>query len=205
MDTKRDMLMPGTATKVAAAWVAVIAILLFSDAFFFNVLLVLAALMWSYFYFVPERTPIEKSETSVIAPVDGTVEAVETSPEGLHLTIRKNIWDTAAVYAPVTGESTQIGVTHGLFLPIEEPLSLRLNEQGIIRYRWMDHELKMSLRCGMFAWELPLYAGGSKVFQGDIQAQLTHGVVSLNLPRNIHSAVAPGDRVLGGVSVLARM
>ncbi len=204
MNGRRTVLMPAAMGDIAMVWAVVLAILVVSDEVLFNIALVFGALIWTFFHYVPERAPIIKADDTVISPVDGVIESVEESGEKVTISIRKGIWDSSAVWAPVTGEMIEAHILHGLFLPLDEPLSKRLNEQGGFRYRWGENMLRMQLRCGTLAWKLPIFATPGAIAQGDLQGQLIQGVVFVEIPKTIRREVAPGERVMGGVSVIAR-
>lgn len=57
-------------------WGITLVILVFSDEVFLNLFLLAISFIASYIFYIPDRTPFEKSISAVVAPVDGIVRRV---------------------------------------------------------------------------------------------------------------------------------
>ncbi|BDY13474.1 phosphatidylserine decarboxylase [Hydrogenimonas cancrithermarum] len=189
---------------ILPVWGATLVVLVFSDEVLFNLLLIGISAYVAFLFYLPERNPFDISSKALISPVDGTIETVETKKSETVVTIRKSLWDVSVVRAPVSGEVTECETVHGMFLGVDEEKAKVLNEHGVIRYDWEGRRVEISMRCGFFSYALPLYAkkGAAKV--AEVQALLTEGLVEVKVPASVKIEALPGDRVLGGYSVLGR-
>ena len=185
-------------------WALILVVLIFSEAVILNILLIAVGIFVAYFYFVPERTPLDSGMDAIVSPVDGTVFRIERLENGTELYIRKRVFDSSAVRSPVEGEMVEQRHLHGIFLDDEDPKASRLNEQGHMVYRWHGRNVSMRIVSGLYALGLPIFATGRSVGRGTTQALLSEGYVQLLLPNGSDIAVSTGDRVVGGETVLAR-
>ncbi len=190
---------------IVPVWGVTLFVLVFSDEVLLNLLLIAASFLVAYLFYMPERTAAETSEGAVISPVDGTVLSVDKREEGTSVIIGKSIFDgSSAVRAPVSGEIFEKRRVHGLFIPSADRLAPRLNENGSIGWRMRGGEVvKMRIVCGLYAFGLPMLAPEGVQEAGDPAAHLTDGIVELLLPGSVKIETAPGDRVVGGFSLLA--
>ncbi len=185
-------------------WGVTLFVLVFSDAVLLNLLLIAASFLVAYLFYVPERAAPETLTGAVLSPVDGTVLAVENRADGMAILLGKSIFDgSSAVRAPVAGELLEKESVHGLFLGKEKRLAERLNENGTIKWRMGDSEAVMKIRCGFYALGISIFASEKRCEAGEVVAHLSDGVVELLLPESVKMEVSPGDRVVGGYSLLA--
>lgn len=184
-------------------WGVTLVTLIFSDEVFLNLFLVAISFIAGYIFYIPGRTPFEKSASTVIAPVDGIVTKVNQVNGKSVITIEKSLFGSSAVRAPVHGRIVSQTIKHGIFLDQLNPVSKHLNEHGIFTYQWGDDFVNMYLKCGFYSWGLVPFLHKEKVNSGEFQLQMSDGIVDVELPDNIKIEVTFGDRVLGGYSVLA--
>jgi phosphatidylserine decarboxylase len=184
-------------------WGVTLTILVFSDEIFLNLFLLVVSFIAGYIFFIPERTPFETSSSAVIAPVDGTVSRVNRVDGKTIITIEKSLFGSSAVYAPISGTVMSKRLTHGVFLDIFNPKAKYLNERANISYQWGDDILNIFLKCGFYSWGLVSFLHKERVFAGELQLQMSDGIVEVELPENVKTEVSFGDKVLGGYSVLA--
>ncbi len=202
--------MNGTFMKIGwryilPVWGVTLLVLVFSDEVLLNLLLIALSFLVAYLFYLPERTATETSESAVLSPVDGTVLSVERRKEGTAVVIGKSIFDgSSAVRAPVSGEVVEKSRVHGLFISPADRLASRLNENGSIVWRMKGGEVvKMRIVCGLYSLGLPILASEGGQEAGDLAAHLTDGTVELLLPKSVKMESAPGDKVVGGFSLLA--
>ncbi|BBG65091.1 phosphatidylserine decarboxylase-related protein [Hydrogenimonas sp.] len=189
---------------ILPVWGITLFVLIFSDAVLLNLLLITLSFLTAYLFYVPERRAPETSESAILSPVDGTVLSVAQERGGRSVVIRKKIFDgSAAVRAPVAGELLEKSVTHGLFLKGEAPLASKLNESGTVSWKTGSETVTMKITCGLYSLGLPLFVPENGTDAGDPIAHLSDGVVKLLLPAEVKTEVKPGDRVVGGYSLLA--
>ena len=187
---------------ILPVWGATLVVLIFSDEVLLNLLLIgISAFVASLFY-LPERIPFDISSNALISPVDGTIETVDAKENETVILIRKSLWDLCAVRAPVSGEVTACETVHGMFLGVDEEKAKVLNEYGLIRYDWEGRCVEVSMKCGLFAYSLPLFLTKGEVKTAEAQALLTEGLVVVKVPASVKNEALPGDKVLGGYSVL---
>ena len=154
-------------------------------------------------FFVPERLPFHSGDDTLISPVDGRVRSVEKRDGNVFIEIKKSLFDATTVRAPFDAEILGFERMHGIFLDDAEKAFSRLNEQASVAYRWKNRDVRMRIVCGFYALGLPSVRFGKNVKRGEAQAVLTEGIVELCLPSDVDVAVAVGDRVLGGYSLLS--
>jgi len=150
-----------------------------------------------------KRTPFETSTSAVIAPIDGIVSSVDQVNGRNIITIEKSLFSSSAVRVPINGSVMSQIFKHGVFLNRLDPRAKHLNEQALISYQWGDDIVNISLQCGFYSWGLVPLFQKEKVTAGELQLQMSDGIIEIDLPENIKIAVTFGDKVLGGYSVLA--
>ncbi len=190
---------------ILPVWGVTLFVLVFSDEVLLNLFLITASFLVAYLFYVPERVAPETSKSAVLSPIDGTVLSIKSHEEGTSIMLRKSIFDgSSAVRAPVSGEITEKKGVHGLFLGAGNPLASKLNEKGSISWKTAGGEsVTMKMVCGLYALGVPMFASESVQEASDTVAHLTDGTVELLLPKKAKMEVAPGDKVLGGYSLLA--
>lgn len=172
----------------------------------------LAGVFW-VFRNPPRRIPAV--EDAILAPCDGTVQTISIQQEErfLHapaqqVTIRINLGDVPLVRAPGQGavqyrclelvspeQPTTVG--ESLWLGIRQPQGTRVLMQLTARAEWQ------LLPTWMAQPITALVDLEDAVGRGQVTAHLAlGGVVRLYLPAGMRLAVAPGDRVRGGETVM---
>jgi len=197
--------LPDAWRMILPIWGVTLFVLIFSDEVVLNLLLLAMSAGVAALFYIPKRSPFEKSESLLIAPVDGVLEAIETDEDGTkRLRFKKGLFDNSIVRAPLSGSLKESHGRHGLFLSLHDKKSRHLNEHATIGYKWKDEDVTMHLQCGLYALSLSRFCRVGDVEVGDIQAHLTDGYVELLIPSAVKIEVSPGDQVMGGYSVIAR-
>ncbi len=190
---------------ILPVWGVTLFVLVFSDEVLFNLFLITVSFLVAYLFYIPERVAPETSESAVLSPIDGKVLSISSHENGTSIMLRKSIFDgSSAVRAPVRGELCEKRVVHGLFTASSNRLAFKLNENGSIGWKMTGGEVvRMRIVCGLYALGLPIFVSEGPQEAADVAAHLTDGTVELLLPKGVKMEVAPGDKVVGGFSLLA--
>ena len=193
---------------LAAAWVA--SVLLFP----LLSLVVAAMLLFTlYFFRDPEREP-PADETLAVSPADGVV--VETSEveetEFLKTKVRRvgiflSVFDVHINRAPIAGEITHSEPFTGRYLDARNPDSAKKNA----RRTWVIQgplatvvvrQITGAIARRICAWSQV----GDPVARGERFGMIRFGSrTEIDLPRDAEILVKNGDRVVGGVTAVARL
>jgi len=104
----------------------------------------------------------------------------------------------------MSGELCEKRRVHGLFVGSSDRLASRLNENGSMAWRVAGGEIvRMRIVCGLYSLGLAMLVSEGRHEAADLAAHLTDGTVELLLPKGVKMEVAPGDKVVGGFSLLA--
>ena len=171
------------------------------------------ALLIGAFFRDPERE-VPSAEGLVIAPADGKVVHLETTPEGHYagagrtqVSIFLSILDVHVNRMPVAGRIETVDYHAGTFLPaFNDKASLR-NEQNRVVVAGTDGPVGLTQIAGIVARRIvfrPMV--GDHLDRGERLGLIRFGSrVDVFLPADVELAVAVGDRVRGGISTLARL
>ena len=175
-------------------------------------LLVLAA-FFLFFFRDPER-PITQSPSSVLSPADGRVMVAGASTsQGF----RPDQWRQVSVFLspmdvhvnrmPISGQVTKVRYHPGRFLPAYKADAGDLNEYTEV---WVDHEGQtMVVRqiVGILARRIVCrIQEGAVVKAGDRFGVMKFGSrMDVFFPASASITVKVGDRVVGGVTVIAEL
>jgi phosphatidylserine decarboxylase len=174
------------------------------------VLLVLGAFT-AFFFRDPERD-VPQAAGLVVSPADGrvvrVVEAPADHPLGPHATqisIFLSIFDVHINRAPIGGAIEKLEYHAGEFLPaFDDKASLR-NEQNSVMLRDGEARVEFKQIAGLIARRIVFRKrAGERVERGERVGLIKFGSrVDLLVPQGCEIRTRVGDRVRGGVSVLA--
>ncbi|MCF6201021.1 MAG: hypothetical protein L3J42_02650 [Hydrogenimonas sp.] len=189
---------------ILPVWGGTLFVLVFSDALLLNLLLITMSFFTAYIFYVPERAPVESVQRAIISPIDGKVLSVSERGDGVSIVIKKSLFDgSSVVRAPMACKLDEQKVIHGLFLKESHHLSASLNENAKITWFIGNREYLLKIKCGFYSLSLPLLFTGGKLEAGENLALLTDGSAELLLPKSSTVEIKPGERVVGGYSLLA--
>jgi phosphatidylserine decarboxylase len=181
---------------------------------------VLAAL-WALFtvftfYFFRDPDPLVPAGPNlVISPAHGKVDVVDTTTEPDYLggecqriSIFLSVIDVHVQCAPLTGRIAFYKYTTGQFLSALKTESARFNENlliGIDAAEPRGEKIGVRLIAGLIARRIvPWLKENDVVQRGDRISLIQFGSrVEVYLPRHAQLKVKPGDRVVGGQTVIA--
>jgi len=173
--------------------------------------LALAAFV-AFFFRDPERVPPPASD-AILAPADGKVVEVIPftewqGPGGEPLTqvgIFLSPWDVHINRAPVAGTVEAVAYRPGTFQVAWAPAASLQNEQTLIHLRTAGGDLWMKQVAGVLARRIVTWVRpGDKVEAGERVGLIRFGSrTDLILPSRYAVRVRPGQRAVGGVTVVA--
>ena len=160
------------------------------------------------FFRDPERaTPV--SGGTALSPADGRVTAVEEMEDSfVGPSIRVSIFlsplDVHVNRAPISGLVVDTAYTRGRFVPAYDPDSGEVNERCAIRIQGDTSRVTVVQIAGVVARRIVCrVATGDKVEAGQRIGMIRFGSrTDCYMPRGTYVRVTPGDRVVGGVTVL---
>ena len=178
-------------------------------------LLLTAAVAW--FFREPRRVTPTRAGVAV-APADGTVSQVGAAipPEELGLgaeertriSVFLSVFDVHVQRAPVTGEVLRAAYRPGAFLSADLDKASDDNERNSLLLRTVDdHEVIVVQIAGLVARRIVCQvAEGDKVVAGATYGLIRFGSrVDLYLPAGSRVLVEPGQRTVGGETVVAEL
>lgn len=200
------------AVALLAKWAAFI---------FLNYLLWALAGLWGLFalftfYFFRDPNPLVPTGPNlVISPAHGKVDVVDTTTEPDYLngecqriSIFLSVIDIHVQYAPVSGRVALCKYTQGQFLSALKTESARFNENlliGIESVEPRDEKIGVRLIAGLIARRIvPWLKKNEAIRRGERISLIQFGSrVEVYLPRRAQIRVKPGDKVVGGETVIA--
>ena len=168
------------------------------------------------FYFFRDPDPLPPSEPGlVIAPGHGKVDTIDTTIEDefmggecQRISIFLSVFDVHVQNAPVTGRIAFFKHSPGQYLNAMRADCAKFNENVLIGIESVDpRDTKVGLRliAGLIARRIvPFVAQNEPVLRGERISLIQFGSrVDVYLPKSAKIKVQLGDRVVGGMSVLA--
>ena len=170
--------------------------------------------MWVWFFRNPKRKINEKTD-HIISPADGKIVNIEEVFENeffkdkrLQVSIFLSPLDVHVNRYPVSGEVSYSKHHHGKYLVAWHPKSSDKNERTtiVIKNKNFGNIMYRQI-AGMVARRIVNYANeGLMVAQGEDSGFIKFGSrVDLFLPLNSQLLIKEGDRVIGGISEIAKL
>jgi len=173
----------------------------------------LAAAALTFFFRNPARTP-PPGEHLVLSPADGrvlAVEALDGHPDLAgpvnRITVFLSLLDVHFVRCPLSATLSRMDYHPGKFLPAYRPEAGDVNESRTLVLKGRAADLVLKLIVGVAARRIKCYASeGDAVERGRLIGLMYFGSrAELFLPAGAAVKVAPGDKVKGGLSVIAEV
>jgi phosphatidylserine decarboxylase len=180
----------------------------------FGVLWVLFVLFTFYFFRDPDPLP-PTGPGLVIAPGHGKVDTIDTTTENefmggecQRISIFLSVFDVHVQNAPVTGRVAYFKHSPGQYLNAINADCAKFNENVLIGLESVDprgEKIGVRLIAGLIARRIvPFIAQNEPVLRGERISLIQFGSrVDVYLPKSAKIKVKLGDRVVGGLSVLA--
>lgn len=175
------------------------------------VLVILAGFV-VFFFRDPDRSP-PMDRSLVVAPADGKVLRIESVSEpfvggdGVRVAIFLSVFNVHVNRSPVTGTVLFQTYRQGRMLPAFRDHASELNERNTLGIegqgiRALVHQITGAVARRIVCWVGP----GDRLIQGQRFGLIKFGsCTELVLPASVEVLVAPGDRVRGGETPIARI
>ena len=184
----------------------------FTGSWAWAILPLLLAAFFLWFFRDPQRA-IPSGEGLIVSPGDGhvTETAAITTPEGVRrrISIFLSIFDVHVNRAPIAGVVSSVQYQKGSFLNAMNPASAERNEQNVVTLRGQGpdagFEVTFKQIAGLLARRIVFRCTqGQAVERGQRVGLIKFGSrVDVLLPASAELRVNVGDKVKGGVSILA--
>lgn len=157
------------------------------------------------FFRDPERVP-PAGEGIVLAPADGRVTEVSRGEEGARLSIFLSLMDCHINRSPVSGTVRETRYTPGRFHPAWQERASRENERNHLRIEAPEGDYGVTQVAGVVARRIVCRKRpGDQVSRGERIGLIRFGSrTDLQLPPGVEPTVSIGDRVRGGLTIVAR-
>ena len=156
-------------------------------------------------FFRDPRRAVPQDPRLILSPADGKVVGISAPGPGQCVSIFLSVFNVHVNRAPAAGRVAGIHYTPGAFLPAFREKASKLNEQNLISLDTERGPVAVKQIAGLIArrircWTKP----GDQVTQGQKIGFITFGSrVDVFLPGGVDLKVRLGDRVRGGLSVIA--
>jgi phosphatidylserine decarboxylase len=169
---------------------------------------VLLAAFLFWFFRDPERT-VPDDPNLLVSPADGKVTSIcRTTFEGvsyLHISIFLSVFDVHVNRSPIAGVIRRVAYQKGKFLNAMNPASADQNEQNVVTVDGDGQVVIFKQIAGLLARRIVFTKNlGDQVLRGERIGLIKFGSrVDILMPTSAGIQVKVGDRVKGGLSVLA--
>jgi phosphatidylserine decarboxylase len=190
------------AVAVALAW--------FTGSWAWGIVPVLLAAFFLWFFRDPQRT-IPAGDGLIVSPGDGLVTETVTinTPEGprQRISIFLSVFDVHINRSPIGGVLSRVHYQKGQYLNAMNPASAERNEQNVVTVRGEGIEVTFKQIAGLLARRIVFKpVEGDTVERGQRVGLIKFGSrVDVVIPAEAALRVKVGERVKGGLSVLAAM
>ncbi len=167
----------------------------------------------AWFFRDPER-PIPSEERSVVSPADGRVMFVREVEEprfmggkALMVSIFLSVFDVHINRSPIDGKVTYKEYVKGKFLAAWDETVGEVNERSYVGIEGPKHPVLVSQVAGLLARRILTWPPiGGTLEKGERFGLIRFGsCTQIWLPLGSEVLVKPGDRVVGGQSVIGRL
>jgi len=176
--------------------------------------LVILAAFFTFFFRDPDRAPPLNTDAAVLAPADGRVLVAGPAHPGaappgdwLQVSIFLSPMDVHVNRTPVSGRVLRVDFKRGKFLPAYHQDAAAANERSEI---WIDHQgqtIVFRQLVGILARRVVCRVrAGAELHAGDRVGLMKFGSrMDVFLPISATLRVSVGDRVVGGITVIANL
>jgi phosphatidylserine decarboxylase len=182
----------------------------FTGAWYWGIVPALLALFFLWLFRDPQRE-IPAGDGLIVSPGDGLVTetvAINT-PEGRRhrISIFLSVFDVHVNRTPIGGVVSRVHYQKGLYLNAMNPQSAERNEQNLVTVRGEGIEVTFKQIAGLLARRIVFnHREGETLQRGQRIGLIKFGSrVDVILPSEASLRVKVGQRVKGGLSVLAAM
>lgn len=155
-----------------------------------------------WFFRDPDRS-IPVDPTSIVSPADGKI--IKAEPD--RVSVFMNVFDVHVCRTPIPGRLTAVLHTPGRFLAAFRDTASEHNERTRLTVRGEAGTVTFTLVAGLIARRIVCrVAEGEDLVAGQRVGLIRFGSrVDVDLPQGSTVLVEPGQRVVGGRSIIARL
>lgn len=186
--------------------VTVLCLVAAAGAFLFHYLvavpLLLLVLFTLWFFRDPDRA-VPADPKALVSPADGKVIKADEST----ISIFMNVFDVHVCRSPMEGRLARIDHRSGRFMAAFRDGASEQNERASLLVAGEERQLGFTLVAGLIARRIVLWvAPGERLEKGQRVGLIRFGSrVDVSLPQGCRSAVAVGQKVLAGETVIASL
>lgn len=205
--------MPVAVDAWSFVWkLAVIAIALIVVGWWQVSFLPIALLLFTLFFFRDPERAIPFDPNHAVSPADGVVMRVDEIPQdefiggpAKKIVIFLSVFNVHINRAPIAGKIAFVEYKRGEMLAAYKPEASEVNERNTIGIRGEKVSVKVNQITGLIARRIVCNVKeGDEVKQGDRYGLIKFGsCTELVLPASATVKVQKGDKVTGGISILA--
>lgn len=158
----------------------------------------------------PERSSQLHEPLSIVSSVDGVVLGIEESVIGERkmkkITFLNSLWSVSMLRAPFDGTMEGCQVRHGVSLPLNHPLSEKLNEKALLSFRSVEgNEIVMEHLSDRSCFSIAIEGDeGKKIKEGSRYGFLAKGRTVVYLPEDAIVTLHLGADVRAGETLIGR-
>jgi phosphatidylserine decarboxylase len=158
------------------------------------------------FFFRDPPRRVTGDASQILAPADGRVIEVENLPQGSRIAIFLSVFNCHINRSPVAGTVMSVRHTPGRFRPAWDRRVASENERNELVIRTADGDYRVTQIAGVLARRIVCRKkAGDPVSRGERIGLIQFGSrTDLVLPPGAEPLVRRGDRVRGGLTVMAR-
>ena len=158
-----------------------------------------------FFFRDPARVSPD-GEGLVLSPADGRVTEVRRGPGGARISVFLSLFDCHINRSPVAGRVRDLAYTPGRFHPAWQGRASQENERNHLVIASETGDYGVTQVAGVVARRIVCTKrAGDAVRRGERIGLIRFGSrTDLHLPPGVEPAVAAGDRVRGGLTIMAR-
>ncbi len=167
----------------------------------------------AFFFRNPKRT-IPADETVLVSPADGTVMYIDEIDEDMFIkgkakrvSIFLSVFNVHLNRCPVAGEVKYIHYRPGKMIPAFKSHASDINEKNFVGIENGKLRIMVTQITGFVARRIVCWVReGDKVFKGDLFGLIKFGsCTEIIVPMGVEIAVKPGEKVVGGETVIGRL
>ena len=169
----------------------------------FGWVLILIGLFCLYFFRDPSRA-VPAGENLVVSPCDGTVMESGTEDGEKVIRVFLSVFNVHIQRSPVSGTLKNVEYRPGKFLPANKPEAHIVNEQNVFSIDTKKGAVIVKQIAGILARRVVAWSkAGDALKSGDKIGLIKFGSqVDIHLPLSVNVRVKPGDKVVGGETVI---
>jgi len=195
MKDNGTLLKQGLLPVIITILLTVLFVLLESGFFIFVSFIVLIGM---FYVFKNPDIEINRDDKAVLAPVDGTITAIDTIEDEKLIFCKVSLADTHVVRSPISSSMKIIGHRYGLNLNPNSYKGYLLNEFVEFEFDY----IKLKLLSGVCNVSID-YSENPQVTQGERVSVFIDGIAVIRIKNDVELNINIGDKILAGQTKIA--